>query len=376
MIGLVPSERGEWAPEFFEVLAAGGFLVTGGLGPRAGLERLWPEGAPFAVVDDPDTVCLRVAAWLDMPAAVSAQRAAAADWYDRFLGAGPRRAAFIALVREGRPAVPPARPEDSPWIDCDPAALKSVLPAATALHSVLGARGRPAAWLPAETPPAWAALCERFPRMQLSRDPNPGERAWDLAIAPTPESAGTATHIWAMQPAPAKPGHERFGNIPGLTVETSFGAVTQAQDGAWKAMEEAQHARAFEFAKREITARPDSLDGHLVLAELFAVTGSIAGFEKHRAIVQRLNRHDPRLMALLHRFAPGSTLGGAAGCAIRVEALRDGRARGRARFRRTAGRKDARVFVIAGALRPFADRDGKAWGCGGRVVPGGALPPQ
>src|SRR5262249_12696079 len=55
--------------------------------------------------------------------------------------------------------------------------------------------------------------------------------------------------------------------------------------------------------KAEVAARPDDLDGNVILAELFAETGAGTGFEKHREVVARVNPHDPRLPWLLRRRA-------------------------------------------------------------------------
>ncbi len=106
LITLVPSGSGDWSPAFFETLAAGGLLVTGGPGCSDACARLWPQGAPCALADDPAAAVVRLTAWLDAPATADALRTAGAAWYDRFLAAAPRRAAFMALVLAGRPAVP------------------------------------------------------------------------------------------------------------------------------------------------------------------------------------------------------------------------------------------------------------------------------
>ena len=114
LAAVVPSEGGEWAPELFEALAAGAFAVVVGPGVRQGVERLWPEGAPLACVDEAAQLPARLAACMELPASVADARAAAAAWYDRFLGAAPRRAAFEALALAGRPAVAPPAPERAP----------------------------------------------------------------------------------------------------------------------------------------------------------------------------------------------------------------------------------------------------------------------
>jgi Tfp pilus assembly protein PilF len=216
LIALAPSEHGEWPAIFFETLAAGGLLVTGGLGARAGLERLWPEGPPCVIVDEPQALATRLAAWLDAPATVAALRAAGAAWYDRFLGAAPRRAAFVALAREGRPAVPPAS-------------------------------------------------------------------------------------VFEMKkPACSAP--------PALPPKRSDGSAVHALQTAWAAVEVGDYSQALAIAREETTARPESVDGHLILAELFAETGAAAGFERHHAILQRLAPNDPRLLALLRRRAQGVSL--------------------------------------------------------------------
>lgn len=306
LASLVPSERGEWDSAFFETLAAGGLLATGGLGAKAGLERLWPAGPPCAIVDGPETLAARIADWLDAPATTADLRAAGAAWYDRFLGSTPRRAAFAALAFEGRHPVPQEPEVTSRWAGLDPASLTAALPATAALHGALAAQPRPTAWLAADAPAACVAMCERFPRLQITRGTTASGRTFDFAVAASSDSAPGAAYLWLPSAAPEPAGREACGSVCGLSVSQRFQLAAKARAEAWEALEAGEYPTAMELARMLTAQRPEEIDGHLILADLLAEEGPDGSAEKPYAVARRLNAHDPRLHALQRRFAQGN----------------------------------------------------------------------
>ena len=302
---LLPSERGEWSPQFFEALAAGSLLVTSGLGPDAGLERLWPDGAPLVAVEEAENLGPALATWQNSPAMVEALRAQGAAWYDRFLGESPRRAAFAALVTEGKAAVPPLALERTGWAGIESGTVRALLPTAAALQLALNAQSQPTAWIAAEAPAAYRTWLRRFPRFAIVPQPQPG---CALAIAAAAAPAFSTPFLWSLSPGAVAPGYEPFGSVPGVWAESDFMRSVKAQQEARRCLDLGLYPQALEWAQREVTARPEGPEGHLILADLFSETDSAAGFERHLAVLRRACPQDPRLGELENRRFQGVRL--------------------------------------------------------------------
>ena len=295
-INLVASERGEWSDRLFEVRAAGGFLVTGNLGAHAGLDRVWPEGAPFAVVDDPLELTTRVPQWLEDPTEPRRFGAAAAQWYDSFLGDGPRRAAFGALALQGVAPV-----ASRPWtgVHTDAAHLSGAI---AALHHALESGPVPRVFAGEGVPASALALIERFPRLEVVPGPEAQGR-FDFVVAAKASRMVSGPFVWYHAPLAAPTGYEAMAATPGLYAERTHLKDALSLRDASAALHSGNYPKAVEFASREIAQRPESVEANLILADLFLEKNSTAGFEKHRGILRRIAHWDPRVLELDQRAA-------------------------------------------------------------------------
>ncbi|HZZ57527.1 MAG TPA: glycosyltransferase [Opitutaceae bacterium] len=303
LAGVTPSERGEWNPAIFELLAAGGLVIAGGLGADAGLERIWPEGAPFVVENDFHAVAAMVRAVLDHPEQFAARRRAGAAWYDRFLGEKPRRAAFQALVSEGTPAIPaPAQPNRA-WCECDGQQLRSFAAASAALQIAVDARERPTACVASDAPAQAAGMVRRFPRLRAVEVS--AAESCDVMFHGCNRADIAATFAWSPRPEPPSAQREDFAAAPGFTVDRAFHAAWQCDRSAMEALETGHYAQAFELAKQGLASRPENPDSHLIIADLSAELGKQNNFEHH---IKQFVKHSPddcRARVLSARKGPG-----------------------------------------------------------------------
>ena len=290
-VNLVPSERGEWPDSFFEVLAAGGALVTS-FADRAAINRLWPKGAPLIAIDRPDEVAASVQRWLESPEILDEKRIAAADWFDSFLGDRPRREAFAALVLEGRPPVPAAEGAADD--------LTPHLGAIAAMHLALASADEPVAALGDSATPAMVALVSRYPR--LARTVGSATRA-DLAVG---NAAAAAPLRWQSAAEALPADHDLLGSAPAVSGDRSFLEQEMLCTGALVALEAGDYPRAIDLASKEVSKRPASVDAHIVIADLFLEKGSQTGFDKHSGVLKRLAPHDPRYADLTRRGILGT----------------------------------------------------------------------
>lgn len=301
--GLVFAERGEWSPAFFEVLAAGGLLLAGGLGAEADLRRLWPEGAPLVAVPDVKSMPGAIRGVLANPDPYAEQRQAGAAWYDRFLAEAPRRKAFEALVREGIPAVPPAADSPTPWSGCDWEQLRSAAAASAALQIAVSAHEEPTAWIASDAPAPAVGMVRRFPRLRIVDAP--AAEGCAIAIQSGPPAAAAATFVWSPRSEPAPADREPFAASPGITVDRAFYADWTCDRSAMQALETAQYTRALELAKQGLARRPDNPDSHLIMADLSAELGKQSNFEHHIKLCVKHSPHDCRARVLSARKGPG-----------------------------------------------------------------------
>ena len=299
LVAAIPSEHGEWSQAFFEALAAGALVVTGNLGKKAGLDRVWPNGSPFLMADTAEDVAAICAVHVANPSESAELRGAAMAWYDNFLGERPRREAFWALVREGRPAVPPSQTTESEAINVN----RSELAALSWLHLAFAASCRPTVFVAEGVPAARSAVCERLPRLQLARECPALGRAIEVAIGTL--AARVALLRWNEAGATVPAGHSGFDVGSGRSVDQKFLTKIGARETAWTALERGDYPRALEAVKALTAQFPDDIDAHLIAADLFYEAGSSAGLNQHLTAIRRLNPRESRLAALIRRCAAG-----------------------------------------------------------------------
>lgn len=103
LLGLNVSLNGDLNLRVFEVLAAGGALLTDRLAPGSGLDQLLGEGREAITYGSAAELVERAKAALARPRDTAAIGAAGAAWFDAHLGEARRRAAFQALAMDGTP---------------------------------------------------------------------------------------------------------------------------------------------------------------------------------------------------------------------------------------------------------------------------------
>ena len=101
LLGFNASLNGDLNLRIFEILASGAALLTDGLAPASGLDRIFPDGRALTVYRDEAELAAMAVDWLRHPAEAVALGAAGARWFDRHLSETRRRAAFRTLVFDG-----------------------------------------------------------------------------------------------------------------------------------------------------------------------------------------------------------------------------------------------------------------------------------
>lgn len=114
LLGFNASLNGDLNLRVFEILAAGGLLITDRLAPDSGLDLLLADGRDCVLYGSPGELVEKVAHHLAHPQAAAGLAAAGAAWFRRTLGAGQRRAMFRALAFDGRAPEPFPLPAGQP----------------------------------------------------------------------------------------------------------------------------------------------------------------------------------------------------------------------------------------------------------------------
>jgi tetratricopeptide (TPR) repeat protein len=104
LVGFNASLNGDLNLRVFEILAAGGALLTDRLAPQSGLSRLLTEGKEVATYGSQEELVERAAHLMAHPSEALAMGVAGAEWFDRNFSEAWRRKAFAALAFDGTPA--------------------------------------------------------------------------------------------------------------------------------------------------------------------------------------------------------------------------------------------------------------------------------
>jgi hypothetical protein len=102
LLGFNASLNGGVNLRVFEILSAGGALVTDRIAPVAGLDQILGEGRERVTYADGADLVERTRELLGDPRRASEIGAAGAAWFDRTLGEARRRKAFLELAFDGR----------------------------------------------------------------------------------------------------------------------------------------------------------------------------------------------------------------------------------------------------------------------------------
>lgn len=276
LLGFNASLNGDLNLRVFEILAAGGLLMTDRLAPESGLGDLLGEGRDCSLYGSPAELVELAAHHLAHPAEASAIAEAGAAWFRRTLGAERRRAMFQALAFDG------TAPEPFPL----PANRPGVFRFTTGQQFLLATR----------TYEEW-------------QERHRTEEKVDI-----PEPPGLAAGLAAM--AATLP---RLTLVPAATTEAT--PVALAQDARAR-LEAGDAVTALEQARRAFAADPDCVPAMAVLAEL--------------ALRQDNPALAARLLERAQRLAPGNAGVAAAGSRLGGLLRRQGRLRDGLNWQRRA----------------------------------------
>ena len=101
LVGLNASLNGDLNLRTFEILAAGGALLTDRLAPSSGLGSILADGREMATYGSPEEMVERAAHLIAHPGEALAMGVAGAEWFDQNMGEARRRAAFRDLAFDG-----------------------------------------------------------------------------------------------------------------------------------------------------------------------------------------------------------------------------------------------------------------------------------
>jgi len=318
LLGLNVSLNGDLNLRCFEIMAAGGALLTDRLAPESGLESLWQDGREMATYRTPEELAERAGTLLARPDEARALGVAGAKWFDVHFNEKRRRAAFASLLTDGR-AVPefvvpdPARTFFPPAMDSG--RIRTALQVYEDIQGVHSQQETLRIVLGRDVPADLEHLFRTLPRVEVSRHaPGPSEAPADLAVvghAAGPSAGnGRPARIWIWDaPATAAPpvalaaaGYQKSAATPSLLVRPVLGGRVPAEPLAAKArslLQSGEIQEALTFAKRAIVECPKSAEPYLVIGELAQETGQVETAAKMFAQARLRAPHDPRVALLI-----------------------------------------------------------------------------
>jgi tetratricopeptide (TPR) repeat protein len=113
LLGFNASLNGDLNLRAFEILAAGGMLLTDRLGPESGLFELWREGKELITYGTEEELVERARYYFAHPEAAKVIAASGEKWFDTKFNASWRQLAFAKLVSDGIAPAEFALPSDA-----------------------------------------------------------------------------------------------------------------------------------------------------------------------------------------------------------------------------------------------------------------------
>jgi FkbM family methyltransferase len=271
LIGFNVAMNGDLNLRVFEVLAGGAMLLTDRLAPESGLDELLPEGREKISYDDADDLVAKARHFLDHPDEALAIGAAGHRWFLEHFSEARRRAAFRALVFDGRdhPAfVLPQTPV--PRVTFTPA----VFAACDVINELHRHQETVVVRADASVPVDFDELVALLPRARTTRDPSsPADIQLAVAV-----STVVATPLASPKNAPSP--------VQKLALESRHHLDAGDVQGA------------LEKAQKVLAAQPQNADALLVLGELAADVGNRPLSDKMLAAARRAAPADARLPLL------------------------------------------------------------------------------
>lgn len=170
LLGFNCSLNGDLNLRCFEVLAAGGLLLTDALGAGSGLEELQAQGCDLVTYRSEAELCEVAAHWLAHPDEARARAEKGRRWFETVFNAKRRQAMFQSLVFDGTAPEPFARPGR------EPAGISFASPRDLMMHAAVyegvqemhRVKEQPAVVMSRDVAPAFAALCTTLPRLKVN----------------------------------------------------------------------------------------------------------------------------------------------------------------------------------------------------------------
>lgn len=189
LLGFNASLNGDLNLRVFEILAAGGALLTDRLAPEAGLDGLLSDRRDVLLYGSAEELAERAAAALADPAATRAVGAVGARWFDEHLGEERRRAAFRALAFDGTPVAGwelPAGASGSVFFPDRTDLRRQSLVVYERLQELHRIRDQVCVTLASGAPSDFAAMCATLPRVRIN---GTDELMSDLTVCTGTQSA-------------------------------------------------------------------------------------------------------------------------------------------------------------------------------------------
>jgi hypothetical protein len=290
LVGLNVSLNGDLNLRCFEIMAAGGALLTDRLSPESGWESLWQEGRELSTYGTPEEMVERARQLLARPAEARALGEAAAAWFDAHFNEKRRRAAFASLVCDGRAPTEfaekgPSRPVFSS--SRHPEQTRTALQVYEEIQEVHGQQESLRIVFDPGVPANFERLFRTLPRVEIARLGTAGsdtvESPADLAVVGHSTAKGggfgTPARVWiwdgapgaAFPSGPAAPGYQKLPGTPALFVRCGLPGPKRLEISVARARSYLQSGdiqNALDAAKKGMAENPASAEPYLIIGEL------------------------------------------------------------------------------------------------------------
>lgn len=402
LLGFNASLNGDLNLRVFEILAAGGLLLTDELAPLSGLAEFGRQGCGMVTYANEAELIDRARHYLAHPGEARVVAEAGREWFLRTCGEAARRAMFQALAVDGR-APGPFPLEDATARSIAFGGTHDLLASAMVYEGVQElhrTQENVTVALASGAPESFAQLCATLPRVTVARAaacPSPADLLVTTTVDATAAANSAATRIWCADAA-----ETQIPELAEIFARAGFAAASaelavfcrdahavppptaaEQANEARMLYQRGDYNRALELGRAALQRDPRNVAALTLLADLALLKQGGPLAEK---LLRQARTVAPRDATIAAALAEALILQRRDAEAAKVvqEALRldeaDERAlRALARLHELAGRDEAAVSVLerAVALRPdsadLLDRLGTALRRSGRLLDGLAV---